>query len=157
MPKVKPFFQQSEAFQSGQFVKNVKEVFGTVMSYDPSLHPTDPISPGKDGPSPFEMGNKVKIPPGMIGEVLSSDAFNTVVIFPINSTGRLQPQLMKADGFTSDFQRVVRKPQEQSIHPFFDAGGRRKDRAQDLKPSEFEAFGDKIISKWIESRWNEYK
>lgn len=149
--------QQTDAFQSGQFVKNVQDVYGTVKGYDPSLHPTNPTkNPGKDGPSPFEMENKVRIPAGMIGEVLSSDAFYTTVIFPINSTGRLQPQLIKADGATSDFKRVVRKPDQQSIHPFFDAGGRRKDRAVDMTPEENAAFGDKVISKWRkENKWTE--
>lgn len=149
MPKVKPLFEQTDAFESGAFVKNINEVFGTVQSYDPSLHPSDPKSPGKDGPEPFGMENKVKIPPGMIGEVLSSDGFNTVVIFPINSTGNLQPQLIKVQGFTSDFKRVVRKPEQQNINPFIGPdAGRRKDRAQNLSPAENQAFGDKIISKW---------
>lgn len=138
-------FEQTEPFESGQFVKTKGDVFGTVMPYDPSLHPTEPtVNPGKDGPSPFEMNNKVRIPKNSIGEVLSSDAFHTAVIFPINSTGRLQPQLIKAEGATSDFSRVVRGP----IHPFLDAGGRRKDKAVDLTPEQDAAFGDKIISKW---------
>jgi hypothetical protein len=97
------------AFVSGDIVKNVVPVVGTVMGYDPQKTNKEPTkNPGKSGPPGARIDEEVEIPPGHTGEVLSSSEWETVVIYPIHSTGELEPHLIKVESFTSDFRRATR-------------------------------------------------
>ena len=99
------------AFRSGEYVKNLVEVNGVVVEYRPQDHPTDPtVGAGKSGPTPdTEIGAEVKIRPNQIGTVLYSDDTTTIVTYNLATTGPLEPHLIKAEGLTSNFKRVVRK------------------------------------------------
>lgn len=144
MPPSRKFFQTSTPFQNGEFVKTLADIYGVVQPYDPSRHPTNPKSPGRNGPPGAMMNEKVKIPKGEIGEVLYSDETRTIVIFPIHETGRLQPALVKAEGFTYDFQPVTRNPK---VNPFIWLAPRRvKYKGKPL--SEQEKHLKPFIGKW---------
>lgn len=113
MPSTQKLFEPSEPFQTGQFVRNVVEVQGVVQAYRPELHPTDPTkNPGVSGPPGAMQNETVKIPPGNVGEVMYSDPYETIVMFPIHSTTFLEPHLIKVEGYTSDFKRTPRRPEK---------------------------------------------
>jgi hypothetical protein len=114
------------AFKSGEIVKNIVPVEGTVVEYRPQdyryqeergplpentprgMHePT--IGEGKSGPTPdTEIGATVTIKVGKRGTVMHSDEITTIVFYSFSTTGELEPHGVKAEGFTSDFERVVR-------------------------------------------------
>lgn len=114
------------AFKSGEKVKNKVPVEGVVMEYRPQDYqyqeergplPADTpegmheptVNPGESGPTPdTQIGANVKIKVGQVGEVMYSDEIRTIVMYPLNTTRALQPHLVKAEGFTGDFVRVVR-------------------------------------------------
>lgn len=143
------------AFKNGDIVKTKTTIFGRVMEYDPSRHPTEPTkNPGKSGPPGSEINEPVQIPRGKVGEVLYSDDIDTIVMFPIHETGRLQPHLVKAQGFTKDFTRVVRDPEK---HPFVQTVPRNlKNPQKPLEEPDKEIMGEiidvsptiKPFSKW---------
>ena len=128
------FFNVSEPHPTGSFVKNVRDVQGKVQAYRPELHPTDPtVNPGKSGPPGAQIDEVVNIPAGNVGEVVFSTEYETIVLFPIHSTDKLEPHLIKAEGFTSDFKQVVRKPAQ---NPFIWNRNRRlKDPGKPLTSS----------------------
>lgn len=96
-------------FVSGDIVKNVVPVIGTVMGYNPQKTNQEPTkNPGKSGPPGAQIDEEVEIPVGHTGEVLSSSDWETVVIYPIHSTGELEPHLIRVEGFTTDFKRATR-------------------------------------------------
>lgn len=98
------------AFKSGEYVKNLVEIKGTVVEYRPQDHPTNPtVNPGKSGETPdTQIDTEVRIRPNQVGTVLYSDETTTIVTYNLNSTGPLEPHLIKAEGLTSNFKRVVR-------------------------------------------------
>lgn len=98
------------AFKSGEYVKNLVEIEGTVVEYRPQDHPTEPtVNAGKSGETPdTQIDAKVRIRPNQVGTVLYSDDITTIVTYNLNSTGPLEPHLIKAESFTSNFKRVVR-------------------------------------------------
>ena len=100
------------AFKSGEYVKNLVQVKGTVVEYRPQDHPTDPtVNPGKSGPTPdLQIDADVWIRENQVGTVMYSDDVTTIVTYDLHTTGPLEPHLIKAEGMTSDFQRVVRGP-----------------------------------------------
>lgn len=99
----------SEPFKSGQIVRNVVPVYGEVMAYDPQKTNQEPtMNPGRSGGPGARHGETVEIPPGHTGEVLSSSDWETVVIYPIHSTGELEPHMVRVESFTDDFKRTVR-------------------------------------------------
>lgn len=125
------------AFKSGEIVKNIVPVEGTVVEYRPQdyqyqeergplpantpkgMHePT--VGEGKSGPTPdTEIGATVTIKTGKTGTVMHSDDITTIVFYSFSTTGDLEPHGVKAEGFTSDFQRVVRKKENPSRGPHF--------------------------------------
>ena len=144
------------AFKNGEIVKTRTDIFGRVQAYRPELHPTEPTkNPGKSGPPGSEIDEPVRIPKGKIGEVLYSDEIDTIAMFPIHETGRLEPHLVKAQGFTKDFQRVVRDPEK---HPFIQTKprGNLKNPQKPLGEPDKEIMGEiidvspvkKFLSKW---------
>jgi len=151
------------AFKNGDIVKTRTDVFGRVMEYDPSRHPTEPTkNPGKSGPPGSEINEPVRVPKGKVGEVLYSDEIDTIVMFPIHETGRLEPHLVKAQGFTKDFQRVVRDPEK---HPFIQLKPRNlKNPQKPLEEPEKEIMGEivdvspvkKFLGKWVISSPEQY-
>jgi hypothetical protein len=151
------------AFKNGDIVKTRTDIFGRVQAYRPELHPTQPTkNPGKSGPPGSEIDEPVRIPKGKIGEVLYSDEIDTIAMFPIHETGRLEPHLVKAQGFTKDFQRVVRDPEK---HPFVQLKPRKlKNPQKPLEEPEKEIMGEivdvspvkKFLGKWIFSDARDY-
>lgn len=144
------------AFKNGDIVKTRTDIFGRVQAYRPELHPTQPTkNPGKSGPPGSEIDEPVRIPKGKIGEVLYSDEIDTIAMFPIHETGRLEPHLVKAQGFTKDFQRVVRDPEK---HPFVQLKPRKlKNPQKPLEEPEKEIMGEIIdvspVKKFL-GKWN---
>lgn len=150
------------AFKNGDIVETKTDIYGKVQAYRPELHPTltsqdfglpeghlpyniqtPTKNPGKSGPPGSEINEPVRIPKGKTGVVMYSDEIDTIVMFPIHETDRLEPQLIKAQGFTKNFKRVVKmnppalnpKGYEKSIDPFrLEQGGRQKKNVQ--KPLE---------------------
>jgi hypothetical protein len=98
------------AFKSGEYVKNLVEIEGTVVEYRPQDHPTDPtVNPGKSGQTPdTQINQQVRIREGQVGTVMYSDDITTIVTYDLHNTGPLEPHLVKAESFTSNFKRVVR-------------------------------------------------
>lgn len=96
------------SFQSGEIVKNLVPVIGVVQAYRPELNPVKPLAPGVGGPPGAGIHEEVDIPKGYTGEVLSSDDIFTTAIYPINTTGKLEPMLIKVEDFTKNFKKVVR-------------------------------------------------
>lgn len=98
------------AFKSGEYVKNLVEIDGVVVEYRPQDHPTEPtVGEGKSGTTPdTQIDAKVKIRPNQVGTVLYSDDLTTIVTYNLHTTGPLEPHLIKAEGLTSNFQRVAR-------------------------------------------------
>lgn len=98
------------AFKSGEIVRNTVPVMGTVVEYRPQDHPTEPtVGEGKSGPTPdMEINSEVEIKAGQKGTVMYSDETTTIVTYEFNTAGELEPHLVKAEGFTSNFERVVR-------------------------------------------------
>jgi hypothetical protein len=98
------------AFKSGETVRNIVPVEGIVMEYRPQDNPIEPtVGEGISGPTPdTEIGAIVKIKAGQKGSVMYSDDIRTIVTYDFNTTGELQPHVVKAEGFTTDFERVVR-------------------------------------------------
>lgn len=165
------------AFKNGDIVKTKTDIYGRVQAYRPELHPITPKeefkipeesahleyreqlptkNPGKSGPPGSEIDEPVRIPKGKIGEVLYSDDIDTIVMFSINETGRLQPAIVKAQGFTKDFERMVRDPEK---HPFIETSNpprSLKNPQKPLKEPEKEIMGEiidvsptiKPFSKW---------
>lgn len=119
------------AFESGNIVKNTETVYGTVKAYDPSKHPEGGPQ-GISGPPGARQEEIVEIPPGFTGEVLSSDDISTIAIYPIHTTGKLEPMLIKVEDFTKNFKRVVRH------NPFIWQRG-KKDLDNPGKPLDFMA------------------
>jgi hypothetical protein len=140
------------AFKSGEKVRNIVPIQGTVVEYRPQDYryqeergplPEDTpkgmheptVGEGKSGPTPdMEINSTVTIKAGKIGEVMYSDEIVTIVMYPFHTAGALEPHLIKAESLTSDFQRVVRG-EKPSAGPFIFP----ERRIPDVDPTEKES------------------
>jgi hypothetical protein len=135
------------SFRPGAIVKNIVTVYGEVVEYNPQLTNQEPTkNPGHSGGPGARIGEQVEIPPNFTGEVLSSDNISTVAIYPIHSTGELEPHLIKVEGFTYEFKEAARH------NPFIWPGGKgKRDPGRPVQSSLRDAYDeakDKILIKY---------
>lgn len=125
------------AFKAGTIVKNLVTVYGEVVEYNPQLTNQEPTkNPGQSGAPGARIGEQVEIPPGFTGEVLSSDDFTTYAIYPIHSTGELEPHLIKVHSMTADFKEAVRH------NPFIWNGKKKKDPGRPMTAAKWAKIAD---------------